>query len=508
MKLKDMLPEHGEIGHFCHGGCAGYARGGSVNFPMNTPLASAPGGGGSSGGKINTTDILAALGALGVAIPAVRMAFGKGGKPATPAAMDVRDTLGNLNHAPDAMGMASGGIVPGEEEKDPAHIPEEIKEFVKKAHKEKNESRPDENWRITPPKKAESIAPYKKDEEEMEASADEEMPAMAAGGVVPGYDEGGDIPDVGDPNALLATIAPEGTGTMVPSPDPAPVQAPQPPISAVAPAPQPMPATPALVKPIAPPASTDQDFMTKANAMLGLDPQKQATFLKMLGDTAQKSQIGAGIAGIGDAIASGGTLGKVNPGNLGKSEDLIQGKTKQGIEGEELIAGGREKAFEAAQKLEAQDPNSPLSKYAQKAYGSVGKKLGLDLSHASASLIADVAGKGVDVLNTEYQGQLKQLGLQLQKEQVEATKANQIAERAQAASAQRANANKDLASQGIIRKGLNAITPSGRAAQTELEKEAGATPAGPVSVNSKAEYDALPSGTHYVDSYGKEKVKA
>ena len=86
--------------------------------------------------------------------------------------------------------------------------------------------------------------------------------------------------------------------------------------------------------------------------------------MKLLGNKSQFGQIGAGVAGIGDAIASGGTLGKVNPGNLGKAEDIIQNKEKAGIEGMQTIRGNQEKAEKLSLKLKAQDPNSPLSKYA------------------------------------------------------------------------------------------------------------------------------------------------
>jgi hypothetical protein len=177
------------------------------------------------------------------------------------------------------------------------------------------------------------------------------------------------------------------------------------------------------------PAPTDQDFVNKANKLLGLDPNQQAGFLNLLGNNAQKAQLGAGIAGIGDAIASGGTLGKVNPGALHSAEEQIQGRTREGLEGMQTIRGNQEKAQELGDKLQARDPNSPLSKWAQKAYAGLGKKTGIDLSHASASMIADIAGKSVEALSAEGELALKTMGLDLQKQQVAATIANQQAER-------------------------------------------------------------------------------
>jgi|HubBroStandDraft_3_1064219.scaffolds.fasta_scaffold22887_2 hypothetical protein len=514
---------HDQPEHKCDGGCVGYAKGGWVPSAdakdladiaeSSFPLAADPEAM-QAGLKSNIPQGGSLLDHIGVHLPSIQKTSGEGEYGVGPAAV-LQGALRELTNpdtsytpvAPMATGkvkrMSEGGIAGAPEKNDPSDIPEEIKEYVKESHKADRESRPDENWRIKPAEKPSSVAPYKRDEEETASEDHGEGPSTSG---IPHFDEGSPGMVGDDPNAILQELAPQGSGTIAPSPD-MPVQPPdQPPIQATT---QPPAAPVAPVARTTSPASpvTDQTFMDRANKMLGLGPDQQAAFMNLLGNNTQKGQIGAGIAGIGDAIASGGTLGKVNPGALNRSEDLIQNKTKEGIEGMQTIRGNQEKAFDVAQKLEAQDPKSPLSQYAQKAYGDVGKKLGLDLSHASASLIADVAGKGVEELNTEYQGQLKQMGLQLQKEQVEATKANQEAERRQAALTAQQTANKTLADQGLLKKAANQITPSGRASQKELEREAGLGAGGPVKVDSQAQYDALPPGTHYVDSYGTEKVK-
>lgn len=398
------------------------------------------------------------------------------------------------NPDPEPM-MPTIGTAGMDDENDPSIIPEEIQDYVERAHKATRESRPDEGWRIKSMEKSGSVAPYKRDEEEEEEASDSDVLQFAEGGQVP------------DPNAILQEIAPPGTGMLTPSPSRGTPMAPQ----AV---PPPVPQEVAAPAPMAPPKPsvpglTDQDFMNKANKMLGLGPDQQAGFMKLLGGNAQKAQLGAGLAGIGDAIASGGTLGKVNPGALNKSEDLIQSRTNEGIQGMQTIRGNQEKAFEVADKLEARDPQSPLSKWAQKAYGSIGKKLGLDLNNASAALIGDVTGKGVEALNVEYQNQLKQMGLSLQQRQVEATIGNQKAERDIAREGHQAEAAKTLADRGIFKTLANAIPgTAGHKATQVLERQAlGKEGAGPVAVNSKAEYLALPAGTHYVDSFGTEKVK-
>ena len=456
MKIKD-LPKHGEPGHFCRGGCAGYSKGGLVPKADHNP-------------KTESAPPKALFPHMD----------GKGHRMAEDGEIE---------------GYARGGEVKAEDS-GPVEIPEDIKEFVEKAHKQIKESRPDENWRIKPGENKGSVAPYKRDEEDVRAAA-EDLPGYDAGGTVdqptvdvpdlkdfPGYDDGGNVGPALQPVDVDTDDLTPDTSSQIPNRTPVPAAAPegiQPPILP----PPAQPVQPANLAPVtnvphgtmATPDLTDQSYMDRANKMMGLNPDQQAAFLKMLGQKSQTSQLGAGIAGIGDAIASGGTLGKVNPGNLARSEDLIQDKTKQGLEGMQTIRGNQEKAFDVAQKLEAQDPKSPLSRYAQKAYGDVGKKLGIDLSHASASLIADVAGKGVEELNTEYQGQLKQMGLQLQKEQVEATKQNQASGQANAKAERQADAAKTLAGQGIVRKVLNQMTPSGRTSQDTLVKQAEGTTA-------------------------------
>jgi hypothetical protein len=334
-----------------------------------------------------------------------------------------------------------------QDEQDPSIIPEEIKEFIKKAHKEQRESRPDEAWRVTPPAMPDHVAPYKKDEES------EELPAMCDGGMVKGYADGGEVSPDDELDRLnknnMSDLMPQGASlagepAIQPQDAPAPLPA----------APEARPAQPAAVvsrETTSPtPAPTDADYMDKASKMLGLDQGQQAAFMQMLAKNSQKGQIGAGIAGIGDAIASGGTLGKVNPGALGRTEDIINNNEKTGIEGMQTLRENQGKTVDLQQKLEAQDPNSPLSKYAQKAYGNIGKKIGIDLTHASAALISDVTGKGVDVLAHEAELGLKQAALGLQKEQVEATIGNQQAERGLAKEKERMEADKEILKGSMI----------------------------------------------------------
>lgn len=469
MKTKEIVP-HGEEGHFCHGGCAGYSQGGEITQDDMV--------------KLDKYD------------PKDRM---------TQDDMMFLDKIDPSTSTDTVKGYAEGGMAQ-EAKNDPADLPEEIREYVEKAHKERRESRPDEGWHVKAADKPESVAPYKRDEEDKEPDVLERLRGFAKGGQIPGYADGGG-PDIAQPfdvdGGASDTVKMNG---QVPTPPPA-IHAPidlasiPPPAASLARGVETPPAT--NVPRGTMPWPTDQSFMDRANKMLGLGPDQQAGFMKLLGGNAQKAQLGSAVAGLGDAIASGGTLGKVNPGALNKSEELINDRTKEGIEGMQTIRGNQEKAAEMADKLEARDPQSPLSKWAQKAYASVGKKIGLDLTNASAALIGDVTGKGVEALNTQYQNELKMLGLDLQKKQVEATIGNQKAERAATKEQHQQEAAKTLADRGVIKRSLDTLT--GNEATKTLEHIAkGQDLAGPYGAqttrNGKAYVWSPETGKYHLKS--------
>jgi hypothetical protein len=508
MKIK--IP-HGEVGHMCEGGCVGYAKGGRIPEQHMDAVARNREEIGLPGTEGGLSTLIDQIPGIGLAKKLEEKAD-KNERLANPELLHntVGKELGtNLQRGgpmdkfgkeADVQMMADGGVVKAgeEDDDDPAIIPEDIKEFVKMAHKERQESRPDESWRIKPADKPGAVdAPYKRDEEDMPEKSDviHQLKSMGmnydTGGPTPGSDfevDGGDS-DTVKMNGMMPPPVQPTMPMAEDDPDKAPTDegpGPNDPENA-----GPMPASPPPIAaaPVAPPP-TDQTYMDRANKLLGLGPDQQAGLMKLLGHKEQVGQIGAGIAGIGDAIASGGTLGKVNPGGLNKSEELLANKTKQGIEGMQTIRGNQEKAAEMADKLQLRDPKSPLSQWAQKAYGPVGKKIGIDLSNAPASLIADITGKGVDALNTEYQNQLKMMGLDLQKKQVEATIGNQKAERQLAKEGHQQEAAKTLADRGIFKTLANAVPgTTGHAATEVLKRTAEGT-------------DFAPDVTAYAQKYG------
>ena len=420
-------------------------------------------------------------------------------------------------------GYAMGGTVT--EEKDASIIPEDIKDYVRAVHKDQRESRPDENWRIARSEsKNPEVAPYKKNEDA--EPVDDSAIRMARGGVVPGYSDGA-FPDM---DAIDSEIAPQGTGILTPSPD---ANAPQPIVPDIPAAPTPPPAAPVVkaapsisdlpALPAAPslPSMTDADYVTQAEKMLGTQPGQQSDILKALGQAQQRGSIGTAIAGLGDAIAQGGTLGKVNPGGAQRSQELIQNRTTQGLEGLKSLQANKEKATELAQKLEAQDPNSPVSKYAQKAYGDVGKKIGIDLSHASASLIADVTGKGVQELSDEAQLAVRKEGLDIQRgtleqakeanrtqreierDRLDAETANQRAQRGESDQKMSTEAGHDIATRTLGRKLTDTILPYSATAKADARTEAIAAGAKPFDSEEQAKAANLPKGTRvYITGRG------
>ncbi len=101
--------------------------------------------------------------------------------------------------------------------------------------------------------------------------------------------------------------------------------------------------------------------MRSAEKLLGTSPDQRAALAQAMQKYIRGGQVGAGIAGIGDAIASGGTLGKVNPRGLEAAEGRLTETAKTGMENYDTQLAQREKVFEQAKQLMQDDPNSTYS---------------------------------------------------------------------------------------------------------------------------------------------------
>lgn len=221
--------------------------------------------------------------------------------------------------------------------------------------------------------------------------------------------------------------------------------------------------TPSIPTPPPPNLSNpEQPYNDKASQILGgLDPAKISQLLENLRQQSNKSQVGAGIAGIGDAIAS---VGGQNPGHLKSAEESIRGNYDRGLKAPELMANAGKERFNLSQQLQENDPNSPAAQHARDTYGPLAKRMGLDISHASLKFIGDLVGKTVDQLKNEsqeseakaiheqtaaYQGE----SLANQKQQIENTKQeHDIGMKQGAAEA--------LDKRGMLQKVVDTIHPS------------------------------------------------
>lgn len=256
-------------------------------------------------------------------------------------------------------------------------------------------------------------------------------------------------------------------------------------------------------------------------------PDQQKAVMDMIAQQqgGLREGIGRRMTGLGDDLIQ--ISGKGNPGhlanyterenqvanraaNVGKdlnTQNLEGLKTKEGLEGltstSPLGASESKPAMFLAKQLW---PNIP-----PKVLQSIGQ---------NPRALSGILGPGVDLnkalAEIQSTAAYRQAEIGMQKATLENTASNQktqagIAEQARQTEAQRMQTEKDKA----IANGspIPFVGPSHAEKQSALGRLSsgpGGAPqgaSGPTPVNSQAEYDALPSGTHYVDSHGTQKVK-
>jgi len=260
-------------------------------------------------------------------------------------------------------------------------------------------------------------------DQEMERLKMRKPQHMDEGGTAIPFDLGmGDLP-INQPDPLNKLNIPQRTPQIAPQAvNPAPT------------APSPIPTPPVSSSPIS--APTDASYENKASNILGgITPEKINELMQTLNQGGKRAQLGAGLAGIGDAIAS---VGGQNPGHMKNSEEMIQQNKEMGMKlPGEMAAIGKEK-YGLSQELQAKDPNSPYSKVVQNSERPTLKKLGwtdAQISSVPATAIQDASKNSLTFEDTQAKLKLEQtektLGFGLQKEQIEATKGNQQAQRQQ-----------------------------------------------------------------------------
>lgn len=304
--------------------------------------------------------------------------------------------------------------------------------------------------------------------QEAERQRRKEPQHLDEGGMAGGPQLMGDLTSGSSDQPLLtggpAPIAPRGTISAPPvAPPTLTDKAGAPPAPFPAPTPPPAPSL-APGPASAAPASSFDDQATKI--LGGITPETIQKLMDSLNQQTKRGQVGAGIAGIGDAIAS---VGGIKGEHMKNAEDFLEKRREEGMKlPGEMAAVGKER-FAMGQQLQEKDPNSPLSKYAQDAYGALGDKMGLDLRKASASMIADVTGKSVDAFKAEMESKMKGRELGLTQDRLDIEAKNNATQRELEGERIKEEAQEKLSNEGPFHKLTHMFDP----AEAALKKTAG-----------------------------------
>jgi len=298
---------------------------------------------------------------------------------------------------------------------------------------------------------------------------------------------------------------------MPPTPPPAPAFNPQ---AGLPPPPAP-PMPPPAVMPT-PPQPVQDDLSNyygqKKAALEKYGPEQQMAVEEaiMKGRRSPGAIAGNAMTGLADALMQG--VARAGPSNFQQNLQGRQDKTEEGYRSAmEKAQTGKMAQTSAQMKLDENDPKSLPSLAAQRANMSTLVAAGVPkeaIPFMPASLISDIGTKNITLMDDRQKMMLEQAyrmaGLDLQAAQLAATIANQKSTR-------RMEGAKGLSDRGVVQKTAELI-PFVKSDATKVfqeEAQGGAAPAhaAPTPVNSPAEYQALPSGTHYVDSHGNRGVK-
>lgn len=157
-------------------------------------------------------------------------------------------------------------------------------------------------------------------------------------------------------------------------------------------------------------APTDAPYMDKASGVLGgITPEAIAQLMQSLNSQGKRAQIGAGIAGIGDAISS---IGGQKPEHMKAAEDHIQQQKEMAMKVPEAMAAVGKERYGISQQLEARDPKSPYSKVVQNSQRPTLKGLGWtdeQINQVGGEFLNDAVKNGATFADT--QERIKQEGM-------------------------------------------------------------------------------------------------
>lgn len=205
--------------------------------------------------------------------------------------------------------------------------------------------------------------------------------------------------------------------------------APSAPPAALPPAPSPVPPAPVPASPGATPPPLDAGLNKEASDIMGgITPETISRLMASLNKQNMAGQIGAGIAGIGDAIQS---VGGIKGTNMQAAEDQINKNRDFALKVPgEMAAVGKER-YGLTKELGGDEPTSLRSYTAQKANEPLLKQMGFtpeQIKAMPASLIDGIRSGAIDrekalaQIQSDYD--LKMAGMNIQKGQAENTAAN------------------------------------------------------------------------------------
>ena len=242
------------------------------------------------------------------------------------------------------------------------------------------------------------------------------------------------------------------------------------------------PAVEAIPEAPAPASIPSPAYDKQASDILGGITQESIDQLMQSLDTQnRRGQIGVGLAGIGDAIAS---VGGVNPGHMKGAQGLLQANREAALKVPGMKAQVGKDTYGLSKELESSDPSSPYSKIAQRTYGPDLLKMGVtqqEISRMPASLITDLFAKKVTL--EEAKARIAE----------DATYKRGMLANAKAQTQQAAAAG--LGKRGLIKRATEGVF--GESPETKLLKEQVAGQPSAPEVTSQVEYEALPVGARY-----------
>jgi hypothetical protein len=212
------------------------------------------------------------------------------------------------------------------------------------------------------------------------------------------FAEGGSVMDDYTDFKPKLSLAPSTTDQILNTPPQQPVippvNAPQAPI--VPPMGQnPTPPGSAQPAPVSAPSGTSYDDQA-SKVLGGMTPEKLEQLRQTVNSQSKPPLIGAGIAGIGDAIASvGGVKGEHMKDTMNSIQQNKEMRMK--LPGE-MAAMGKEQ-YGISNELQAKDPASPYSKIVQNSYRGTLKEMGAtdqDVNKMPASTIHDVVSGRIE----------------------------------------------------------------------------------------------------------------